>query len=418
MTPLPLSVIVVSRHRPAALLRCLAGLRQQDHPATEVIVVADPAGVAALGGLAPALKTVTFDQANISAARNLGLAMAGGTVVAFIDDDAVPEPTWAGRLVAPFADPKVVAATGYIRGRNGISYQWRASEVDATGQNHRLEVPMGNVTLRAGTTNRTVKTQGTNCAFRTTALRAIGGFDPAFHFFLDEADVNLRMAPLGLTAIVPMAQVHHGYLASDRRRSDRVPLDLAEIAASTAVFLRRHAPDTLETGLVRLMSDQRARALRHMITGRLEPHDVGRLMATLGDGWADGMTRDPGQPSPLAEMKTAFRPLPGLGPRPGVMIAGRGQDRKALLARAAEATRNGHIVSVLCLAPGWHRHQHQFDPAGFWLQTGGLWGRAERDRPRPGMVTLATRLQTEACRLAAYRPLAQTTADGDKVIHN
>ncbi|MBL9055206.1 MAG: glycosyltransferase family 2 protein, partial [Rhodobacteraceae bacterium] len=52
MTPLPVSVppasvIVVSRHRAAALHCCLMALAQQDHPNFEVIVVADPGGIAA-----------------------------------------------------------------------------------------------------------------------------------------------------------------------------------------------------------------------------------------------------------------------------------------------------------------------------------------------------------------------------------
>ena len=37
------SVIIVSRHRAAALTRCLTGLAQQDHASFEMIVVADPA---------------------------------------------------------------------------------------------------------------------------------------------------------------------------------------------------------------------------------------------------------------------------------------------------------------------------------------------------------------------------------------
>jgi len=403
MTDLSLSVIVVSRHRSSALMRCIAGLHQQDHPATEVIVVADPAGVAALEG--SPMKSASFDLANISAARNLGLSMAAGKVVAFIDDDAVPEPTWASRLVAPFADARVVAATGFVRGRNGISYQWRACEVDATGQDHPMAVPMRGVTLRPGTPGRAVKTQGTNCAFRATALRAIGGFDPAFQFFLDEADVNLRLALLGLTAIVPMAQVHHGYLASDRRRSDRVPLDLTQIAASTAVFLRRHAPGTLSAGFRHLAANQRARAIRHMIAGRIEPRDIAGLMTTLCAGWAEGMERDMRTSVPLTSAAQPFHPLPGLGPRPGTFFAGHKTDHTSLRARAAEAVAKGQIVSVLCLSPGWRRHWHRFDDAGFWLQTGGLWGRAERNGPRPGAVDIAARQRAESKRLAPFRPV-------------
>lgn len=406
MSGLRLSVIVVSRHRRAALLRCLKGLMQQDQPATEVIVVADPGGVDAVKGLGAAIKTAAFDTPNISAARNLGLLLAAGDVVAFIDDDAVPEPTWASRLTAPFEGPQVVAATGFIRGRNGISFQWRASEVDAMGMDHPLEVPADTVTLRAGTPQRSVKTQGTNCAFRAQTLRAIGGFDPAFRFFLDEADVNLRMAPLGLTAIVPMAQVHHGYLASDRRRGDRVPLDLAEIAASTAVFLRRHAPDAIGLGHERLIADQRARAMRHMIAGRIEPRDVTRLMASLARGWHDGLTREIIARTPLPESGAAFQPLADLGPRPGALIAGRIWQRAELIARAKQQQQAGRIVTVLCLSPGWRRHHQRFDPAGFWIQTGGIWGRALREGAHPGFATIDARAATETLRLSHFRPIS------------
>ena len=104
------SVVIVSRHRPALLRRCLLGLTQQDLPGFEVVVVADPAGIAAAQGFAA--KTVVYDEPNISAARNLGIAQAAGGIVAFIDDDAVPEPTWLSRLSAPFVDAQVIAATG------------------------------------------------------------------------------------------------------------------------------------------------------------------------------------------------------------------------------------------------------------------------------------------------------------------
>ena len=92
---LSVSVIVVSRGRPKALLRCLTGLGQVLYPAFEIIVVADPAGMTALQpDWAGRIKAVGFDQPNISAARNLGVAQAAGDIVAFIDDDAVPEPGW------------------------------------------------------------------------------------------------------------------------------------------------------------------------------------------------------------------------------------------------------------------------------------------------------------------------------------
>lgn len=405
MSSITLSVIVVSRHRTAALLRCIRGLMLQDYPLTEVIVVADPVAQSAMASLGLDIKSVVFDAPNISAARNAGLGMAAGQVVAFIDDDAVAEPTWASRLVAPFADPRVVAATGFVRGRNGISYQWKASQVDAMGQDHPLAVPEDQVSLHPATPTLAVKTQGTNCAFRTDDLRAIGGFDPAFRFFLDEADVNLRLAGRGLTAVVPLAQVHHGFVASVRRRQDRVPLTLFDVGASTAVFLRRHNMGQMSAVWVRLLAEQRRRLISHMVAGRIEPRDVARLLSGLHKGWSEGSDRDLGAMQAVPQSKAAFTPLTGLGPRTGCVIAGRIWQRKRLFAEAQVAAAQGQIVTLFLFAPGLRRHWHGFQAEGFWLQSGGLWGKAERDSPLPGLTGFGQRLRVEAERLSKFRPI-------------
>jgi glycosyltransferase involved in cell wall biosynthesis len=99
MTPAParLSVVVTSYGRPGALRRCLLALSQCTGPPPEVIVVADRAGLEAVAGLPFADRIATVPQAepDLSRARNDGAARAAGEIVAFLDGDAVPEPTWA-----------------------------------------------------------------------------------------------------------------------------------------------------------------------------------------------------------------------------------------------------------------------------------------------------------------------------------
>ena len=399
MTPLPASLIIVSRHRPEALRRAVTAVRQLDYPALELVIVADPAGCAAVAGQ-PA-KIVPFDTPNISAARNLGLQAAAGEVVLILDDDAVPEPTWAARLLAPFADARVIAATGFVRGRNGFSFQWRASEVDALAQDHPLAVPDG-VSLHAGQPGRAVKTQGTNCAFRRGALLGAGGFDPALRFYLDEADVNLRLAGFGLTAVVPGAQVHHGFAASARRRADRVPLSLHEIGASTAVFLRRHAPGATDSGLARLRAEQRARALRLMVEGRIEPRDVARLLAGLEAGWQDGLARALPDLVPLTPTDMAFLPLP-LPHRPYQVLAGRVWQARRLARAARQAVADGAVVTLFRFSPTALRHRHRFHPDGYWEQSGGIFGAADRSEPAFILRSFAACLQEEGARWAKLR---------------
>ena len=394
------SVIVVSRHRAAALLRCIVALTQQDHPQFEVIVVADPEAIRQVEALHLPLKCVEFDQANISAARNAGLALAAAPVVAFIDDDAVAEPTWLTRLCAPFDNPQVVASTGFIRGRNGISYQWQACEVDQFGQDHPLEIT--EPVLRPNTLQRAVKTQGTNCAFRRDALLALGGFDPGYRFYLDEADVNLRMAGQGLTAIIPDAQVHHGYLASPRRAANRVPLSLFDIAASTVIFLRRHAPDAdMAAALTALSLRESARIAVHRRAGRINAQAELALLTSLTQGWAEGLQRDLSALPPLPATGAALLPLQ-TGPRPGQILSGRFWQKRRLLAEAAASS--GQITTVFVFSPTARPHKLSFQPEGYWLQTGGIFGQSTRQGPRFRLISFRNRVAEETARLAAYRP--------------
>jgi len=98
------SVVIVSHGRPASLGICLTGVGQIDYPNFEIVIVADQSRIDAVNAhaLGDQVKLVLFDEMNISAARNAGVAAAAGEIIAFIDDDAIPEPTWLTHLIAPF----------------------------------------------------------------------------------------------------------------------------------------------------------------------------------------------------------------------------------------------------------------------------------------------------------------------------
>ena len=408
MSEIPVSVVIVSRERPAALQRCLTGLEQIFYENFEVVVVADGAGCDAVRvmGLADAVKLMAFDQPNISAARNLGIARAAGDVVAFIDDDAVPEPTWLAYLAEGFADPAVASAGGPVRGRNGISFQNTARLVHSDGSHTQLAMPEAPRIISTFPGNA-LKTEGTNCAFRRSVLADIGGFDEAFRFFLDETDVNLRLADRSMTAVfAPHAEVHHGFLESAYRRDDRMPKTLFEIGASQAVFLRKHRVDgELDALLSQFKVEQRQRLIRHMVSGTCEPRDVGRLMQTLDDGISEGLVRPFGKVVEFSEKPDPFRRFVGRTTFTGsTSVLHLGLSARDAMAAAAKDVASGQRISVFLFSRTAFFHRVSFEN-GVWLQKGGLYGRSKRTDKLFKMWRKKPRYRREIARVSKQRSL-------------
>lgn len=407
MTEPRVSIVIVSRQRPAALSLCLAAVARLTYPAYEVIVVADQSGLRAVKDLpfAESIKSVAFEEPNIAAARNRGIAQAAGQVIAFIDDDAVPEPRWLDHLVMPFVDPSVAAAGGFVLGRNGISYQWRGRVVDHAGTTRDVALNPRNPTILTPPTGWAVKTEGTNMAIRRDVLAQMGGFDPAFHFYMDETDVNMRLAAAGhATAIVPLAQVHHGYAASPRRRQDRTVRDLRQIAASTVVFLRKHCPSAQhDVTLAAALSEQRKRLLSQMMTGQQEPGDIRRLLRGWSDGLVEGRTRELTVPMAMPEAQTGFLPFQSLFSSGHHIIQGYLTQARALREQAIRSAEQGKTVSLFLLSRTALYHRVRFHPAGYWEQTGGLFGRSDRSGALFRFSRLSSRVAREIERIGAAR---------------
>ncbi len=385
----------------------MLGVSQLYYDAFEVVVVGDPAAMAVVADtpFADRIKACPFDAPNISAARNLGIARAGADIVAFLDDDAVPEPTWLTNLVDGMQATGSDLAGGYVRGRNGISFQWQARSIDNEAIHRDLSVQTADAEIPDPGSGRAVKTEGTNMAIRRGALVALGGFDQAFAFYLDESDLNLRAASQGMrTALVPLAQVHHGSAPSALRTSERAPRDLFEIGASLSVYLRKHArPDRIQPALADAREAERARLIRHMVRGSAVPGDIEHLLSRFDAGVVEGETRKVGavrefgtQPSFLA-FRTGKERQSHQTLFAGVL------GRRAVRNKAREARVGGAVISLFEFSPTALFHKVRFTDDGIWRQSGGLFGKSERTEPLFSLWTKSKRAQKEADRVAALR---------------
>ncbi|MDR3764695.1 MAG: glycosyltransferase [Acidobacteriota bacterium] len=110
------SVVVPTCGRPHDLAECLDAIERLDPRPLEVIVVDSAPRDTKTRELAAqrGVRYVSEVRAGAARARNRGAQAARGDIVAFTDDDAVPEPGWLAALLPEFDDPRVALVTGFV----------------------------------------------------------------------------------------------------------------------------------------------------------------------------------------------------------------------------------------------------------------------------------------------------------------
>ena len=221
----PVSIIINTDGRAKSLATALESLRYLNYPNFEVVVVAGPTrdGTHELcRGYGARIKFAECPQRNLSVSRNLGIAASAGDLLAFLDDDAVPEPEWLNDAIPAFADPEVGVVGGFVHDHTGKSFQWKFGVLDRFGAADTSWIRATPEFNFPGTA-RFPSVLGANSLFRRSALVEIGGFDEEYEYFLDESDVILRCIDAGwAVAQIDTGFVHHKFMPSHIRNQSRV----------------------------------------------------------------------------------------------------------------------------------------------------------------------------------------------------
>lgn len=187
-----ISVVIPTFHRPQLLQRCLLAIKEQsfNQPDYEIIIVSDGPDEITNDIIS---KSVSPDHRFIylqmptkkgpAAARNLGWQNANGILIAFTDDDTIPDKEWLQNLWQAYKGEEEIAYTGSIK------VPLSTSPTDYEKNTAGLE---------------TADFVTANCCCTKIALEKTGGFDERFSMaWREDSDLEFKL----LTHQIPIVHV-------------------------------------------------------------------------------------------------------------------------------------------------------------------------------------------------------------------
>ena len=240
----------------------------------------------------------------LSGARNTALDEAHGSIIVFLDDDAIPLDGWLDALRAPYVDKCVYGVGGFAKPH------WISGQPEWFPEEYLWVVGCSHRGLSSGQ-HQVRNLVGANMSFRKAAFEHVGGFAEQLGrireqlFGCEETEFSIRLTQANPDAIIlyePSSQVEH---------------HLAQHRASFGYFVRRcwaegisKAEVSRRVGRSKALSTERNYVLRVLPRGIWnglhdsaggDPWGVARsvtivvgLLATAAGYCAGGVCRPPG----------------------------------------------------------------------------------------------------------------------------
>lgn len=220
--PFRISLIVATRNRAHKLKACLAAIARIRFAEPWELVVADNGSTddtakiveAFAGRVSFPVRYVHESAPGNSNARNAGIRVSAGEILAFTDDDCYVSPDLLAHLDRIFEDPAIGFASGQI-----LMHDPTAFPLGTINDTTPKTIPP-NSFVPAGIVG------GGNMAFRRTAALQAGAFDPRFGsgsvFAGEECDLAARVSLLGWTGrYCPELVVEHHHEAPSKEAVSR-----------------------------------------------------------------------------------------------------------------------------------------------------------------------------------------------------
>lgn len=253
---LPLSIIIVSYNTREMTLACLRSVVEQTEPGTYEVIVVDnqskDGSAEAIAAEFPGMRLIrSAENLGFAGGNNLAAKEAVGEYLLLLNPDTVvldraidrllafakqrPEAgIWGGRTL--FADRKLNPASCWGR-QTPWSVFCFASGLSAVFRKSSVFNPEGYGGWDRACVREVDIVSGCFLLIVRSRWQALGGFDPAFFMYGEEADLCLRAREQGVRPMVtPEATIIHYGGASETVRTDKV----VRLFKAKALLIRRH----------------------------------------------------------------------------------------------------------------------------------------------------------------------------------
>jgi glycogen(starch) synthase len=428
--PPSFSIVINTLDRAALLARTLDSLRWLKYRGQfEVIVVNGPSSdnsQEVIDAWLPSIRAARCPVANLSVSRNIGICMARGDIVAFIDDDAIPHPEWLEHLARAYDSPDVGAAGGLVFDQTGYSYQYQYSTATRLANaNWRLTRSAEQMSFPGAFEFPYL--QGTNASFRRDALLEVGGFDEEIEYYLDETELCCRLVDAGyLVRQLPDAWVHHKFAPSNIRNEHKVARYRYPVIKNKLYFSLKHARAyvTLDEILAdnrRFIEEQGRDVDFHITGGRLPASERALFDEQARTAWERGLARGlsgqhetitPDKQRRFAGEFLAFDRVIAQDAPQAVVLVARALGA-AQAARAEALAAEGHTVCVITASPDVNRVDFE---NGVWMhrivaEAAPRSPEADRLQASQADWNWLASACAELRRIATHRPLDAVEAD-------
>jgi len=215
------SVVVVNFNGRESLLKCLSSIRKSTYSNIETIIVDNGSRDGSLDevtkcfGDDPKIRLVRCStNVGPARARNLGVQEAKGHLVAFLDNDAIPDTRWLVEVVKVFTSDSTVGAC-----QSKLLTMKDPTRFDCAGD---YLTPFGFLLQRVeygivdkgqfDTIEEIFSAKSASIIVRRDVLHEVEGFDADYFMFVEETDLCWRIWLRGFKVLyVPNSIVYHRF---------------------------------------------------------------------------------------------------------------------------------------------------------------------------------------------------------------